>query len=71
MVFKAEVEMFAETVEGIVDEDISSSRRGRVKCLGSYWPAQIYDVDGEVSLVPEQKVSVIGRVGIILLVIPK
>ncbi len=71
MMFKTEIEMFAETVEGIVDEDISSSRRGRVKCLGSYWPAQMYEVYGEMTLVPEQKVSVVGRVGITLLVVPK
>ncbi len=71
MGFKNGFEMFDQTVEGVVEEAICCGQRGRVKCLGTYWPAQIYDVDGEVSLVPQQRVSVVGRVGITLLVIPK
>ncbi len=67
---KDKPELFPEAIDGIVDETISSMQPGRVKCLGSYWPARLYQFERPVTLIPEQTVSVVGRVGITLLVIP-
>jgi membrane protein implicated in regulation of membrane protease activity len=64
-------ELFPEAIEGVVEETISSLHPGRVECLGTYWPAQIYKFECQLTLIPEQTVCVIGRVGITLLVIPR
>ncbi|MDF0554051.1 NfeD family protein [Kamptonema sp. UHCC 0994] len=64
-------ELFSEAIEGVVEETISSVQPGRVRCLGTYWPAQLYKVECQVTLIPEQAVCIVGRVGITLLVMPR
>ena len=64
-------ELFSEAIEGVVEETISSVQPGRVRCLGTYWPAQLYTVECQVTLIPEQAVCIVGRVGITLLVMPR
>lgn len=64
-------ELFPESIEGIVEESISSNQRGRVKCDGTYWPAQMYEADCQLPLLPQQTICVVGRIGITLLVKPK
>ncbi len=63
-------ELFPEAIEGIVNETISSKHPGRVKCQGTYWPARLYKLEYQMTLIPNQSVCVVGRAGITLLVMP-
>ncbi len=68
---KEKPELFPQAIEGIVTEQISSVQPGRIKCVGTYWPARLYQMESPITLIPEQVVSVVGRIGITLLVIPQ
>jgi len=63
-------EIFSTPLKGTVTKAIALNAPGRVKCMASYWPAKIYQVDRPVTLKPDQLVSVIGRQGLTLLVRP-
>ncbi|HEY9850110.1 MAG TPA: NfeD family protein [Leptolyngbyaceae cyanobacterium] len=65
-----EIEMFSEVVMGTVEKTISQNQPGRVKCLGSYWPARFYHANCDVVVFPDQVVKVVGRQGITMLVVP-
>lgn len=67
----AKTEIFSEVSEGIVDEVISTEQRGRVRCFGTYWSAQMYQNNCVSKLDPDQKVFIVGRIGLTLLVSPK
>ncbi len=62
------VQLFAEPVVGWVEQEISNSQPGRVACQGTSWPAQLYCPKGELVLLPNEAVSVVGSQGITLLV---
>jgi membrane protein implicated in regulation of membrane protease activity len=66
-----EIEKFDEPMLGIVEETIAPYRPGRVKGMGSYWPARFYqEEDNEMILQPNEAVFIIGITGITLLVVP-
>ncbi len=64
------VEMFSEAVMGTVEKTITQNQPGRVKCLGSYWPARFYHSNCDVIVFPDDFVKVVGRQGITMLVVP-
>ncbi|MFB2968920.1 NfeD family protein [Aerosakkonema sp. BLCC-F183] len=66
----AKIEMFSEAVMGTVEKTISQNQPGRVKCLGSYWPARFYHSNCDVVVFPDEVVKVVGRQGITMLVVP-
>lgn len=65
-----EIEMFPEPLIGIVEKRITFNQSGRVKFLGSYWPAKLHQTNKQISLIPEQTIHIVGIQGITLLVIP-
>ncbi|MFB2877034.1 NfeD family protein [Floridanema aerugineum] len=67
---KVEIEMFPEPLIGTVEERITSNQSGRVKFLGTYWPAKLHESDREITLIPEETIHIIGIQGITLLVVP-
>ena len=64
------VAMLPEPKRGTVEVAIAPGTRGRVKALGSYWPAEFYQPKGQVKLLPGEPILVIGIKNITLLVIP-
>ena len=63
--------IFSTPIQGKVEQTITDNHSGRVKCLSSFWPAQLYEKDQVTTLFPGQIVNVVGRQGITLLVAPK
>lgn len=70
VLFRSQVEMLAEPKRGIVEMAIAPNQRGRVKAMGSYWPAELYQPSEQTHLFPEQPVLVVAIRDITLLVIP-
>lgn len=68
------IELFPQPSIGIVEMTISGDRPGRVKYQSTYWPARILhpssDIQGKMTFKPNEKVMVMGREGITLLVAP-
>jgi len=46
------VEKLSETVLGTVEEAIAPDRPGRVKGMGTYWPARFYYPDCKATVKP-------------------
>lgn len=55
---------------GIVDVEIRGDRPGRVFFESTYWPAALAKDNLQITVFPGQPVSVVGRSGITLLVLP-
>lgn len=70
LIFIDQIDIFPKPVPGIVEQTITHVRPGRVKFQSSYWPAKLYQPNGEIILRPQQTVMVVGREGITLLVVP-
>jgi len=68
---RSQVEMFPETVQATVEQRIAPNQPGRVKFLGSYWPAKLYKPDEQIILEPSQRVLAVGIEGITLLIVPE
>ncbi|MFB2891620.1 NfeD family protein [Aerosakkonemataceae cyanobacterium BLCC-F50] len=66
----SDVETFPEPLEAMVEQTIAHNRSGRVKFLGTYWPARFYEVDCQATVFPNQPVIVVAIKGITLLVLP-
>lgn len=69
------IELFAQPGIGEVVQVIAPNRRGRVRFRASFWPARLYsEVDRQAQTqypaLPTEKVTVVGRDGITLLVMP-
>lgn len=64
------VEMFSEALMGTAENTITQNQPGRVKFLGSYWPARFYHSNCDVIIFPDDFVKVVGRQGITMLVVP-
>lgn len=63
--------IFSTPIQGKVEQIITHNHPGRIKCLSSFWPAQLYQKDPTITLLPGQSVKVAGRQGITLLVVPE
>ncbi len=63
-------EVFPSEVLAWVDQPISEAQAGRVKALGTSWPARLAAAGTGCELLPGQRVRAIGRQGITLLVVP-
>lgn len=68
--FYSPLEIFPETIPGIVEMTIAPHRRGRIKFQSSYWPAEFYQIECSATVLPGQTVNVVGIEGIVLLVVP-
>lgn len=64
------VELFSVPVAGQVKEPISASRPGRVAAIASTWTARFYNPNCVTEISPGEPVTVVGRHGIMLLVVP-
>jgi uncharacterized protein (DUF697 family) len=64
------IKLFSSIGTGIVEKTITPTQPGRIKYQASYWPARLYSKDEQVTLLPDDPVSVVGRQGITLLVVP-
>jgi len=67
---REKIEYFDNLELGFVDCPITPMTPGRVKCLGSIWPAQFGCGLGK-NMESGERVIVIGRVGMALLVMPE
>ena len=54
-----------------VEKTISPSCSGRVYFQATYWPARFYQSDCQITSLPGDNVTIIGRQGLTLLVRPK
>jgi len=66
-----DLQFFPSAKIGTVSESISADRPGRVWCSGTYWPARLCVNDYPAALKPKAQVTVIGKEGITLLVVPR
>ena len=64
------VTMLPEPKRGTVEVAIAPGTRGRVKAMGSYWLAELHQVEGEIHLLPGESILVVGIKNITLLVVP-
>lgn len=64
------IELFSVPVAGHVKEPIAANRPGRVAAIASTWAARFYNPHCQVEVSPGDPVTVVGRHGIMLLVIP-
>lgn len=64
------ITLFPKPGKGIIEQIITESQPGRVNFQATYWPARLYYPEQEVTLLPNTPVTVVGRQGITLLVVP-
>lgn len=64
------IELFAAPREGIIEQPIVAHQRGRVKAMGSIWTARLYQIDRQIVIAVGDRVLIVGRQGITLLVTP-
>lgn len=64
------IEIFAAPVEGVVDRPANATRPGRVKTMGTTWNARLYQLEDEIPIAPGERVLVVGRQGLTLLIVP-
>lgn len=70
VLFRSQIEILSEAKQGTVVKAIAPNQRGRVKAMGSFWPAEFYHPDSKATLLPGQLVLAIAIKGITLLVVP-
>ncbi|MFQ4139978.1 NfeD family protein [Nodosilinea sp. PGN35] len=61
---------FSQPHRGVVEETITQGGRGRVKYEATSWPAELAPSAKDASLPPKAAVLVVGRTGLVLLVMP-
>lgn len=59
---------FAPPLRGTVEVEIDRDRPGRVKCLGTYWPARFAKNESATVARPSEPVAVVARQGMTMLV---
>lgn len=62
--------LFPQPEIGVVEQTISPTQSGRVRFDATSWPAQLYNSDDQITLVPDDTVDIVARQGNILLVVP-
>jgi membrane protein implicated in regulation of membrane protease activity len=74
MDFIPAIELFKEPKTARVERKITPRLRGRVFCDGTYWPARLYNQTNamleDYAMDVSSRVTVIGRQGLTLLVVP-
>ena len=63
-------EIIEETLQGIVEQEVAGALSGRVKVMGVSWKACLCIPDNRYTLPPGTTVTVLGRRGNTLLVLP-
>ncbi|MCT7950499.1 hypothetical protein NG798_11925 [Ancylothrix sp. C2] len=66
----AKIKLFSETIPAIVEQEIAPGKRGRVKCIGKYWPASLYPPSCHIIFSPGEPVLVVGMEKMTLLIRP-
>lgn len=64
-----EVKLFSQPDTGRVEESITPTQPGRVRFKSTSWPARLYCLDDQSTLLPNDLVSVVGRQGNTLLIV--
>ncbi|MEA5449401.1 NfeD family protein [Leptolyngbya sp. CCNP1308] len=66
------LELFETPKTARVERPITAQLEGRVYYEGTYWPARIYEgvIDVGIALAPSSWVTVVGRYGLTLLIVP-
>ena len=64
------IELLPQVLSGIVVQVITNGNPGRVRFRGSDWPAELYQVESQTVLLRNERVGIVGRQGITLLVRP-
>lgn len=70
MDFSKTAHLFQNPTVGVVVQEITQSSQGRVKHDATSWPAELDTPSGEIVLLPNAPVLVVGRRGLVLLVRP-
>ena len=68
--FLENITMFPASAIGIVAKAIAPDRPGRVRFRASVWPARFYHSGCQVTVFPNDTVTIVGMAGIALLVRP-
>lgn len=66
---KPQFELLEAPERGIVDEEIGPNQPGRVKAMGSHWPAEIFQPESQTPLLAGDRVLVLAIRNITLLVV--
>lgn len=69
IVMPDKIEQFPEASFAIVIETITSTKRGRVAWQSTHWFAEFYQPEGAIAAQPNQRVKVVARRNITLLVV--
>ena len=64
------IELLPDVLPGIVVQAIASQLPGRVRFRSSDWPAELYQVETDTVLLPDERVNIVAIQGITLLVKP-
>lgn len=64
------IELFAAPVEGIVDRPADATRPGRIRTMGTIWNARLYQFENQLAVAAGDRVLVVGRQGLTLLIVP-
>ena len=64
------IELFAAPREGIIDRPVAAHLPGRVKAMGSIWNARFYQIDRQIVIAAGDRVLIVGRQGLTLLIAP-
>lgn len=67
---QTQAEIFEQTLHGIVESEIVGHLPGRVKVMGVSWTARLYTPDTRYVLSAGSPVTVVGRRGNTVLVLP-
>ncbi|WP_353259313.1 NfeD family protein [Prochlorothrix hollandica] len=70
-VLHQQIELFKTQTTALVAETICPDQPGRIKYQSSYWPARFYHSDCPLTVTPGNSVTVVGRLGITVLVVPE
>ncbi|MEY2977228.1 MAG: NfeD family protein [Prochlorotrichaceae cyanobacterium] len=71
MTYTSEVVLFQKSGTGRVEEVVTPGQKGWVAYAGSYWSAKFYQADFAGTIAPGEQVTVLGRQGNTLLVMPR
>jgi hypothetical protein len=65
-----EIEIFPEAFKATIATPMGLYQVGQVKIFGQFWRAKLYELNCQTTLLVAQPVLVIGKEGMILIVVP-